>query len=465
MSAQRSRTSTGLPTTKAQHRTSVKKVIKKVTDGSLQVLIPGKPLPPLPDEIWLEIFKLVQALSAQDNVKLKITIRPAIGQTHPLTGLPVSYGAVIPNEMADTSCLVPLMQVSNRFHDLLSPIVYRHAKFSSPAKFFYAIDYTPAGNNRLTKIDKLRSVESIELVWPNSTRATASRRPYGISPIDHAVFGSCYRALESTLIGINILKRYRDLLELEAGIGANCNKQAQLLFPGLERIHFGLTTSQTSGRLHRGHEIGKVFMAELRRVASPRHVCQHTILPPYNYLANSQNCSADRKGAQPVTYTAPVGQWNRRYKIAVPVLVGSTTRLMIDPRTIQQFVHTRIPFLAPNEQALAIHKFMRWFRKTLARSVGQVLTNAGQNPGHKTGTRIVIYLPCVIDRLRRSLRLLRPEQPDPARLTEAQIMESLSQYLRGSNAWKERCRGVKVDVNLWSQAGECPGCGRFWATT
>ncbi|WVQ98502.1 hypothetical protein IAU59_005628 [Kwoniella sp. CBS 9459] len=426
-----------------------------------------RPVPPLPDEIWLDIFKLVQTSA--------IPLRPkAFGVGSPYSPNNAKDDRNASTVDVNTACLVRLMLVSKRFHDLLSPFVYEHAVISNPASFFYGIDKTPEG--RLSKLDKLRLVQKIEFTWPKITISAYHNVLNGTVRDNNGIVDSYVKALHSVHAATTVIKRYH---QAHSKDGDTIDRK--LLLPAVETLHFGHMDRWDYSRHHQlcskmalplqgpnkkttaleepyqtrmrhRHDIGKEFIAELGQSARPRHICQHTPLAPYSYQARPPlwpDLQFDLNGL-PITLTVPVGPWNQRYKIPLTILIGSTTRLMVSAHGFLQYIH---PFV----------KYMPWLRKVLAQSVWTALSQASGSAhrhlaeGH---TRIVVYFPGDIELLRASLRFLRPTQPEATRFTKDQILESFSQYLRGSNAWKNSCRGVKVDVSLLSQAGECPGCGR-----
>ncbi|WVF72434.1 hypothetical protein IAT40_007249 [Kwoniella sp. CBS 6097] len=463
-----------------------------------------RPLPHLPDEIWLDTFKTMQYIpypnkdkkrnrDKRRNDALNAEIQVAVAAMPGAAS--VGQPAQVDNNVdaaskieGDKACLVPLMRVSKRFHDLLSPLIYQHAVVRNPAQFFYGIDHSP--NGRLSKIGKLRFVERLELDWPKSEAFAQPRVRHGSS--HHMVNpGDLYSvSIQNAQAAIQSLKHYRVLYN---------DVMDQVILPNVDTLRFGhlnwwkydqhhmifskseanfkwgknsASEPEAQAFMSRRHEIGDQFAFELSQAVRPRHVCQHTPLPPHTYHVgpSPRHTSTSNVGGEgtalPVTYTAPVGQWNRRYKVPIPLLIGSTTRLIIEPSCIQQFASEPFHSLSPHDHAVAIVLFVQWFRKALTQSLSNTLgsSKTGKNDSSaKEGTRIVVYIPYGIEDLGNSLRFLRDNQPDADDYTNQEILNSISQYLRGSNGWKNNCRGVKVEVASYPQAGNCPGCGRSWS--
>ncbi|WVW83333.1 hypothetical protein I302_105352 [Kwoniella bestiolae CBS 10118] len=115
---------------------------------------PPKPLPHLPDHVWLDIFKLPP--------------QPKNGTLSPIRSNSTSRYMSDELKVRGQQDLANLMRVSKRFGDIASILLYEHESTSDPYKLFYGIDHTPTNDGRISKSQCLSRVRSITFVYPNS---------------------------------------------------------------------------------------------------------------------------------------------------------------------------------------------------------------------------------------------------------------------------------------------------------
>ncbi|WVW83341.1 hypothetical protein I302_105360 [Kwoniella bestiolae CBS 10118] len=198
-------------------------------------------------------------------------------------------------------------------------------------------------------------------------------------------------------------------------------------------------------------DIQDQFQAILARILSPPHLCDHSSHGPYSWDLSAV--------PPPKTYTTEIGREYIRYKIPIPILSSSTTRLIIKSETVQNFRPKEDWFLTPQDrEARSLEGFLRWFRLILTKTVRGLPRGNGNGNGQ---TRMIIYLPVELSVLRTVAPRLRTSLGDQIEgMSYSKIFEEIGKWLIGKKGSGFKGKGVKVDVATWAERGECPACGK-----
>ncbi|WVF72426.1 hypothetical protein IAT40_007241 [Kwoniella sp. CBS 6097] len=442
-------------------------------------------LPRLPDDTWIRIFQILC-----DSV---IEIESDEHETH--RDCPNDGVKILAYTKRDTAALVPVMQVCKRFHDLAAPTLYKHAVGASIDHFFHGIDHASA-DGRLSKLDKLALVETLELVYPSAfmkkqergrLRTSTIFRPTG-GTSTHASYvytpkPGCYTSKSA----VRILSSFRALHSFNRITPLPRLQTLQLseIFP-CQPLHgscdhyykvgssLSWSTGQTSFNppmtpdgvtipVQPSLEIGPYnclapdLAFELCQLHSPHHVCRHRKWNDIVYKATSVPPNEER----PLTYAALILGWDIDDSLPLPLMRGVTSVLLADYRHLNPYITGHWP-----RYGIACNMLQK-LRKSLENSVssssmGSEEAGKIRDLGH-SDSKVILRLPLNTEDLRKALRLLRPLEGNMASSSTQQITNIVSEYLTGARGWGTKGEDiVRFEVQLVEEPTACPVCRDCW---
>ncbi|OCF72062.1 hypothetical protein I204_07326 [Kwoniella mangroviensis CBS 8886] len=161
---------------------------------------------------------------------------------------------------------------------------------------------------------------------------------------------------------------------------------------------------------------------------NPRYVCNHSPLGPYSHPLDL----ASQPRSIPITYTTDIGREYIRYKLPIPILARSTTRLIIQKETIKHFKPKEDWFLT--QQDIDIISFQAFIK-------------------------VIVYFPTNLSVLRVVVGRLRTSvEAHVDTMEKSEIYEELGKWLIGKKRSGFKSKGIKVDMVTWDEKGRCPAC-------
>ncbi|WWD01617.1 hypothetical protein V866_008562 [Kwoniella sp. B9012] len=398
----------------------------------------------LPDEVLLRIINFLR------------DVRPPLNPTKEKQGRQRPH------------MLLVLMRVSARLHNLMIPYIYTSsAIITEPAKFFYGIGLPPA-TGCMPKGDRLRLIKCVTFAFPFKVPSE------GVHWEDIVFYGQAEMVLKRYIHALEQVERslttLKDLnfdgvrklmgnverLSIEPMQEWQYEKHHSLINPKLSKWGIKECRSERVNHLlDNRFRIQDEFKEVISKIMSPRHVCTHSPLGPYSYPLDLSS----EPTSIPITYTTEIGREYIRYKIPIPILSRSTTRLVIQEETVKHFKPKEDWFLTQQDiDVISLEGFMKWFRRSLTRTI-QAVPYSGRDKDMTEQTRVIIYVPTRLSVLKVVVGRLRTSvEAHVGTMEKNDIYEELGKWMIGKKRSGFKSKGIKVDIVTWDEKGGCPAC-------
>ncbi|OCF55209.1 hypothetical protein L486_07322 [Kwoniella mangroviensis CBS 10435] len=364
--------------------------------------------------------------------------------------------------------LLILMRVSARLHNLIVPYIYTSSVIiDAPATFFYGISLSPP-MSCMTKRDRLRLIKCITFSFPFKVSSEdIDWEDIIFYPQAEMVLKRYIHALEQVersltalrdlnVDGVSKLMANVERLSIMPMQEWQYEKHHSLINPKIAK--WGIKecwNERVNYLLDNRFRIQDEFKEMIPEIMNPRHVCNHSPLGPYSYPLNLSS----EPTSIPITYSTDIGREYIRYKLPIPILPRSTTRLIIQEETIKHFKPKEDWFLTQQDiDIISFQAFIKWFRASLTRAI-QAVSYGGRDNDMTGQTRVVIHVPTSLAILKVVVGRLRTSVEAHADTMEKDgIYEELGKWMIGKKRSGFKSRGIKVDMVTWDEKGRCPAC-------